>query len=198
MLAAVFCKCIVADRNLETTRIDSRVFTTSCHDCLQSCWSLAIREGTLSNVACPSFDCTKARVKRDQDRAENPTQQTPDAGDPTDYVGDDLLSKVVGDVLAERFKRLKEKKRVENDPTYTTCPMAHCQAPVGPPPRQRAKQDVAIKPANNVFRLSSGPVTRLDEKDLDKQRQTEIDRWDRFRQCEKCGFCFCRICEMGW
>lgn len=170
-----------------------------CYDCLRSCWSLAIREGTLSNVACPSFDCTKARVKREQLRAGAPMAGSqPAEEEAIDRIDDDLLLKVVGDVLVERFKRLKEKNRVENDPTYATCPMPHCQAPVAPPPRPLLKEKSEHRPSNNVFRLSSGPVTQPDETELELQRRTDIDRWDRFRQCEKCNFCFCAICEVGW
>jgi hypothetical protein len=35
--------------------------TPSCKECLAACWGLAIREGTIGSVSCPSVECTKLR-----------------------------------------------------------------------------------------------------------------------------------------
>jgi hypothetical protein len=68
-------------------------------ECLASCWGLAIREGAIAGVACPGFECIKARVK---------------AEGKEDGVDLELLRKVVGEELEERYVWLKEKKKIEN------------------------------------------------------------------------------------
>lgn len=71
-----------------------------CTECLEACWGLAIREGAIAGVACPGFECIKARVKA----------EGMEAGD----VEMGLLGRVVGDELVRRYVWLKEKKKVEN------------------------------------------------------------------------------------
>lgn len=76
-----------------------------CTECLEACWGLAIREGSISGVACPGFDCIKARVKAEGAEEEDANQE--------------LLMKVVGQDLTERYVWLKEKKKVENGESAT-------------------------------------------------------------------------------
>jgi hypothetical protein len=59
-----------------------------------------------------------------------------------------------------------------------------------------------------VFRLTVGKLAKdedLSEEEKEKRRKekedrkkADEDRWDRFRQCERCGFCFCRYCQQTW
>lgn len=82
--------------------------TYSCTPCLSSCWSLAIKEGTLENVSCPSVSCTKKRAARPgQAPAENQEKEK-DTG--TDG---DLVESVVGKELRARWEMLKEKRRAD-------------------------------------------------------------------------------------
>lgn len=70
----------------------------SCTPCLSSCWTLAIEEGTLENVSCPSVTCVKQRAT-----STNPDQDT----------DVELVKEVVGDDLASRWTSLKEKRKAE-------------------------------------------------------------------------------------
>ena len=70
----------------------------SCTPCLSSYWCLAIDEGTLENVACPSIDCVKERAKQETARSE---------------IDPDLVAEVVGLELKDRWEELKERRRAE-------------------------------------------------------------------------------------
>lgn len=88
---------------------------------MSACWLLAIKEGSIENVACPSIECVKKRAKRD---AANRPSDTPVVIDvKIDQVpastGEvevelELVEKVVGREMSERLKWLREKRRVEN------------------------------------------------------------------------------------
>ena len=73
--------------------------TFSCTPCLSSCWSLAIEEGTLENVSCPSVSCVKTRAT-----------QSAQAQDDFDA---ELVESVVGKELRDRWLELKEKRKAE-------------------------------------------------------------------------------------
>ena len=81
--------------------------------CLNSCWSLAIKEGTLENVSCPSVSCIKTRV------SSHPREPSAAAGSPdgsesekTD-VDSDLVETVVGKELRRRWEQLRECRKAE-------------------------------------------------------------------------------------
>ena len=104
------CSCVLCD--------DPFLYEAGAHlgppsrtSCLKSCWSLAIEEGTLENVSCPSISCVKSRVVRDPraalatDIAQNP----PSSID----VRPDLVQIVVGKDLRQRWEQLKERRKAE-------------------------------------------------------------------------------------
>lgn len=76
----------------------------SCAPCLSSCWSLAIEEGTLENVACPSVNCVKKRSLRE------PGKGTLEAGTELDP---NIVEGVVGKELRDRWEKLKKKRKAE-------------------------------------------------------------------------------------
>jgi hypothetical protein len=89
---------------------------------------LAIKEGNVESVACPSVTCTKRRVDR-QNRVREPgldggkLEGTDTGAEAKDGAGQGsaggevelrLVEEVVGVELRERLEWLKRKKRVEN------------------------------------------------------------------------------------
>jgi hypothetical protein len=76
--------------------------TSSCLPCLNACWTLAITEGSLENVFCPSVVCTKERATKDS-RADNADKGVTPA----------LVESVVGKTLRERWERIKENRIIE-------------------------------------------------------------------------------------
>ncbi|KAH8077783.1 hypothetical protein HD553DRAFT_165373, partial [Filobasidium floriforme] len=181
-----------------------------CKECLSACWTLAIKEGNVESVACPSVTCTKRRVDR-QNRVREPAlgggklEGTDTGAEAKDRAGQGsaggevelrLVEEVVGVELRERLEWLKRKKRVENDPTYTTCPLQHCQSPVPPPPLPKTSTTMTNAPARNVFRIGTAVV--LTDEQVEENRKKEEDKWERYRQCPGCRFSFCRYCLTTW
>lgn len=82
------------------------------------------------------------------------------------------------------------------DPTYTTCPLQHCQSPVPPPPLPRTSTTSTVIPARNVFRIGTAVV--LTDEQIEENRRKEEDKWERYRQCPGCRFSFCRYCLTTW
>lgn len=82
------------------------------------------------------------------------------------------------------------------DPTYTLCPLQHCQAPVPPPPKSSGKPTKVAR----VFRLHAQQEPTLDPKTGSSPAQITAseDYNDRFRQCPSCQFSFCRYCNNTW
>jgi len=76
--------------------------TDSCLPCLNACWTLAITEGSLENVFCPSVVCTKERATKDS-KADNADKGVTPA----------LVESVVGKTLRERWERIKENRIIE-------------------------------------------------------------------------------------
>lgn len=76
--------------------------TYSCLPCLSACWTLAITEGSLENVFCPSVVCTKERATKDS-KADNADKGVTPA----------LVESVVGKTLRERWERIKENRIIE-------------------------------------------------------------------------------------
>jgi hypothetical protein len=76
--------------------------TYSCLPCLSACWTLAITEGSLENVFCPSVVCTKERATKDSKADIADKGVTPA-----------LVESVVGKTLRERWERIKENRIIE-------------------------------------------------------------------------------------
>ncbi|KAJ9093948.1 hypothetical protein QFC20_007004 [Naganishia adeliensis] len=158
-------------------------------------------EGAVEGVGCPGWECTKDRALPDAEGKEKDTErgnETGQDGEKKREVDVDFVRGVVGDELATRYVWLLEKKRVETDPTYTVCPLPHCQAPVPPPSTRKPN---TTKKVAKVFRLSSNhgnhpPDQTSATTPCIAERDAEPD--DRFRQCPACQFSFCRYCLKTW
>ena len=112
---------------MNSSRRRHRSLHDSCKECLSACWTLAIKEGNVEAVSCPSITCTKRRVDR-QNRTQDPhaTAESGKAEEGVDAarsglgkgaageVAVGLVQEVVGVELRERLEWLKRKKRVEN------------------------------------------------------------------------------------
>ncbi|WVW82357.1 hypothetical protein I302_104364 [Kwoniella bestiolae CBS 10118] len=161
-----------------------------CTPCLSSCWSLAITEGSLENVSCPSVSCTKQRALRDR-------------GEQLDSDVDAVLvESVVGRELRERWEDVKEKRKAEIDPLYTICPRPSCQAAVPPPPLSTF---VSFDPSftSKVIRLSdlsssTSSSGTASSNDIPTPSIPTEDRWLRHRTCPKCSYSFCLYCNATW
>jgi E3 ubiquitin-protein ligase RNF14 len=78
------------------------LLTCSCVPCLSSGWTLAITEGSLENVFCPSVTCTKERaIKEDK------------TGDCGSTITASLIESVVGQGLRERWEWITENRKAE-------------------------------------------------------------------------------------
>ncbi|EPQ60930.1 hypothetical protein GLOTRDRAFT_53527 [Gloeophyllum trabeum ATCC 11539] len=89
--------------------ICSHVF---CRPCLHEYWGMAIREGSISSVRCPDPECVKEGVEATEEE----------------------VRRVVSEEDVRRWKRLREKRDIDRDPTIIHCPLDFCQTPV-PKPR---------------------------------------------------------------
>ncbi|OCF41788.1 hypothetical protein I317_04394 [Kwoniella heveanensis CBS 569] len=172
-----------------------------CTPCLSSCWSLAITEGSLESVSCPSVSCTKTRALRD--RAEV-----------VGGVDADLVESVVGKDLRERWEDIKERRKAEIDPSYTICPRPTCQAAVPPPAQPDLTSSISTSSSSRVIRLSditsssptstttssNNPVPRMPAAPASPVPTGAMaeDRWERYRVCPKCSFSFCLYCNATW
>lgn len=76
----------------------------SCIPCLSSCWTLAINEGTLESVSCPSVTCVKSRATRDPDSMKGVESLETDP---------QLVENVVGEDLRVRWEKMKERRKAE-------------------------------------------------------------------------------------
>lgn len=75
----------------------------SCNPCLNACWTLAISEGTLESVSCPSAACTKKRATRPTSSDEQVVEDL-DPG---------LVESVVGIDLRQRWEELRDRRKAE-------------------------------------------------------------------------------------
>lgn len=93
-----------------------------CVGCLQGYFSLSIHEGMVKNVHCPDPECVEARGKASKEGVE--------ACRLPGNVSEQEIVPIVGQEMLARYRRLKEKQRVESDPSICFCPRATCQAAV--------------------------------------------------------------------
>lgn len=122
--------CFDTKKGRKCVSLPCRLGCVFCLECLTECWSLAVREGAVEGVACPGWECVKGRVKAQQQQGEVVGAETTETvkverGQGVEAAADaevggeeeiqmDLVREVVGTELADRYKWLKEKKRVEN------------------------------------------------------------------------------------
>lgn len=85
------------------------LLTCSCVPCLSSGWTLAITEGSLENVFCPSVTCTKERaIKEDK------------TGDCGSAITASLVESVVGQGLRERWEWITENRKAETGESWAS------------------------------------------------------------------------------
>ncbi|EIW72764.1 hypothetical protein TREMEDRAFT_24487 [Tremella mesenterica DSM 1558] len=160
-----------------------------CTPCLNSCWTLAITEGSLINVSCPSPQCVKTRATRS------------DGETSINNIDSGTIRSVVGEDLERRWQELRERRQAEIDPTYTVCPRSSCQAPVPPPPKSSQDTPTPVVSGPRIIRLAD--LTRTEKTEEDQlptppPTANSEDRWDRYRSCPKCNYSFCLFCGNGW
>ncbi|GMK54875.1 hypothetical protein CspeluHIS016_0114610 [Cutaneotrichosporon spelunceum] len=168
-----------------------------CHSCLSSFWALAITEGTLENVACPSIGCVKARAADKVDHTAGAF-----AEQRADGIGPDIVASVVGQEMADRWQMLSEKRLVDQNPEYTFCARKTCQAAV-PPDRPAAGAVAAPRAQAKVIRLD---IRRPDAENNDDEptfrhhlNSEDVNTdWDNCRTCPKCKYTFCLVCRAVW
>lgn len=192
------------------------MLTGSCFSCLSSFWNLAIQEGTLENVACPSIGCVKARAtgEGNLDHAAGAY-----AEERSDGISPEVVASVVGQDMQERWQMLSEKRLVDTsestalsaltiDPEYTFCPRKACQAAV-PPSRETDAAGAPSPPKTKVIRLdirrhnlegeTGNANANADAKDVMSLPSTEANaKWDNCRTCPRCNYTFCFVCRAVW
>lgn len=108
--------CLETKKGIRCTRLNScgHVF---CVECLYSFFELNIREGMVKNVSCADAECVKTKSKEGGSHT---------AG----MVSEEEIEAIVGKDLADRYRWLVKKQKIESDPTITYCPRDGCNAPV--------------------------------------------------------------------
>ncbi|GAA5973092.1 hypothetical protein JCM11641_006264 [Rhodosporidiobolus odoratus] len=96
-----------------------------CIPCLRDYFSLLITEGLVRSVACPGMACVKERATWEKKTGAGGTEE-----DKPGAVTGEEVERLVGEEGRKRWEWLKEKVRVERDPTIAFCPIASCQAAV--------------------------------------------------------------------
>ncbi|KAL0252531.1 hypothetical protein I308_101923 [Cryptococcus tetragattii IND107] len=162
-----------------------------CTECLGDCWTLAISEGTLEAVACPSVSCVKQR-------ATNGKASLLDQG-----ITAQLVEKVVGKELREKWEVFKDRRIAEIDPSFCVCPRPGCQAAVPPPAPSEtcgnSSAPKAIRLADITKPSSYSPRLTTDGSAESGQSVSSTeDRWAAYRLCPKCNFSFCLYCSSTW
>ncbi|KAF4605429.1 translation termination inhibitor protein itt1 [Pleurotus pulmonarius] len=85
---------------------------TFCRSCLEDFWGLCITEGDVARVGCPDPECVKAGRAATEDE----------------------VCRIVPEDQLTRWRWLREKRALENDPGAVSCPIPCCQALVPSPP----------------------------------------------------------------
>lgn len=181
--------CIVSPLTVQTYALLKS--NLSCTECLGDCWTLAISEGTLEAVACPSVSCVKQR-------ATNEKASLLDQG-----ITAQLVEKVVGKELREKWEVFKDRRIAEIDPSFCVCPRPGCQAAVPPP---ASSETCGNSSAPKAIRLADISKTSSDSPRLTTDASTGSgqsvssteDRWAAYRLCPKCNFSFCLYCSSTW
>ncbi|GAA5884807.1 hypothetical protein JCM16303_007279 [Sporobolomyces ruberrimus] len=101
--------------------------STFCTPCLRDYFSLLITEGMVRSVACPAIECVEKRSK--WEKATGATLDENSEMERPGRVTADEVEQLCGVEMRKRYEWLKEKIRVESDPSISFCPRESCQAP---------------------------------------------------------------------
>ncbi|GAA5946642.1 hypothetical protein JCM10213_006658 [Rhodosporidiobolus nylandii] len=96
-----------------------------CTPCLRDYFSLLITEGLVRSVACPSTGCVEERARWEKVQGAKGHEE-----DRPGRVSAEEVELLCGEESRKRWEWLKEKVRVESDPTIAFCPIDSCQAAV--------------------------------------------------------------------
>ncbi|KAG8836039.1 translation termination inhibitor protein itt1 [Serendipita sp. 399] len=124
-----------------------------CRSCLTDFWSLHVSEGDVDRVMCAHADCVKS--KRPITEGE--------------------VLRVLTEKETQRWKAIKRKRALEQDPGLVYCPLAFCQSPCPTPLDQRGRR-------------------KEDDLDDAAMRRNHIS----LRSCDECGYSFCIFCKRSW
>ncbi|GAA5966618.1 hypothetical protein JCM3765_005676 [Sporobolomyces pararoseus] len=102
---------------------------TFCLPCLKDYFSLLITEGMVRSVACPALECVEKRSKWEKSVGGAGSLDEKVELEKPGRVTADEVEKICGSESRKRFEWLKEKIRVESDPSISFCPRESCQAP---------------------------------------------------------------------
>ncbi|GAA5838946.1 hypothetical protein JCM3766R1_004537 [Sporobolomyces carnicolor] len=119
--------CFAPRRGSNCIRLES-CGCTFCVPCLREFYSLLITEGMVRSVACPSLECVEKRSKWDKANGGGVSIDDDELDKPGRVTADEV-ERLCGRATRERFEWLKEKTRIEADPTISFCPREACQAP---------------------------------------------------------------------
>ncbi|GAA6007204.1 hypothetical protein JCM10207_001545 [Rhodosporidiobolus poonsookiae] len=98
-----------------------------CVPCLASYFGLLIAEGLVRSVACPSTECVEERARWEK---ENAGREAEKEAERPGRVTAEEVERICGREKRKRWEWLREKVRVESDPTIAFCPIDSCQAAV--------------------------------------------------------------------
>ncbi|GAA6010205.1 hypothetical protein JCM11491_005390 [Sporobolomyces phaffii] len=121
--------CFAPRKGSNCIRLDA-CGCTFCIPCLRDYFSMLITEGMVRSVACPAIGCVQDRAKWEKAVGAGPAalDDSAEAGRPGRVTGKEV-ERLCGAESRARFEWLKEKIRIESDPSISFCPRETCQAP---------------------------------------------------------------------
>lgn len=136
-----------------------------CIECLRDFYNSLITEGDVGNVKCIAPDCGSMAKDQDQeDRTLEPSE---------------LLQIPLEQEMAQRYIKLKRKKRLESDRSTIWCPRPWCQGPARCPNQTKDSLPLPEDGARVNPEKLPPPAERL-------------------AICEDCTFAFCKVCKASW
>ncbi|BGP42490.1 hypothetical protein JCM10450v2_006585 [Rhodotorula kratochvilovae] len=116
-----------------------------CTPCLTDYFGLLITEGLVRSVACPSEGCVSARAKWEKE--VGPRGEFAREAERPGRVEAEEVERLCGVEKRQRWEWLRDKVRVESDPTIAFCPRELCQAAV--PKLSDDEEKLRVCPACN-------------------------------------------------
>ncbi|GAA5936059.1 RBR-type E3 ubiquitin transferase [Sporobolomyces koalae] len=117
--------CFSPRKGTNCVRIES-CGCTFCKPCLRDYFDLLITEGMVRTVACPAIECVTLRSKWEKTNGGKLDEEF--ERDKPGRVTAKEVESLCGPESSKRFEWLREKYRVESDPSISFCPRETCQA----------------------------------------------------------------------